>query len=78
MVSARQKTEPYLKKISEELAENMTVVRIDTDQNPELYKALDVSALPVLKYKNSGMVWQYNGFIDEEGVRTQLETHGNG
>ncbi|WP_209332050.1 thioredoxin domain-containing protein [Lunatimonas salinarum] len=68
-----KKMEPYLEKISTEMADKVTVIRIDADDNPDLCKELGVSALPVLKlYKNEDLVWEHAGFIEEEGVRSQL------
>ncbi|MCC5936695.1 MAG: redoxin domain-containing protein [Lunatimonas sp.] len=68
-----KKMEPYLEKISEEMADKVTVIRIDADDNPDLCKELGVLALPVLKlYKNEDLVWEHSGYIEEEGVRSQL------
>ncbi|EON77638.1 thioredoxin [Lunatimonas lonarensis] len=68
-----KKMKPYLEKISEEMADKLTLIRIDVDNNPDLCKELGVSALPVLKlYKNEDVIWEHNGYIDEDGVRAQL------
>lgn len=69
-----KKMKPYLDKISEELKENVTVIRIDADQNPVLCKEMGVAALPVLKvYKEQKEVWNHIGFVDEETLRNQLK-----
>ena len=69
-----KKMKPYLDKISEELKENVTVIRIDADQNPVLCKEMGVAALPVLKiYKGEKEIWSRTGFVDEETLRTQLK-----
>jgi len=69
-----KKMKPFLEKISQDMAEKVTVIRIDADQNSRLCKALGVSALPVLKvYRNGKETWNHTGFMDEEGLRKQLQ-----
>ena len=68
-----KKMKPFLDKISQDMADEVTVIRIDADQNSRLCKALGVSALPVLKiYREGKESWSHTGFIDEAGLRTQL------
>lgn len=68
-----KKMKPYLEKISQDMADRVTVIRVDADQNARLCKALGVSALPVLKiYREGKETWHHTGFIDEEGLRAQL------
>ncbi len=69
-----KKMKPYLEKIAVDMADKVTLVRIDADEHIELCKELRVSALPVLKlYKNNKLIWQNEGFIDEQAVRQQLK-----
>ena len=69
-----KKMKPYLEKIAVEMADKVTLVRVDADENTELCKTLKVSALPVLKlYKGNKIVWENQGFIDEQSVRAQLK-----
>ncbi|MCD8540760.1 MAG: thioredoxin domain-containing protein [Leadbetterella sp.] len=69
-----KKMKPFVEKISQDMAEKVTVIRIDADQNPRLCKALGVSALPVLKiYREGKETWNHTGFMDEEGLRNQLK-----
>jgi thioredoxin len=68
-----KKMEPYLKKIAAEMPDKVKIVRINVDENTELCKELNVSALPVLKlYRNNEVVWEKLGFVPEEEVRKQL------
>lgn len=68
-----KKMKPYLERISQDMAEKVTVIRIDADQNSLLCKALGVSALPVLKiYREGKETWHHTGFIDEDGLRAQI------
>lgn len=68
-----KKMEPYLQKIASEMATKVKLVRIDADEHAQLCKDLKVSGLPVLKlYKNNQLIWENEGYIDEAGVRAQL------
>lgn len=68
-----KKMKPFLDQISRDMADRVTVIRIDADQNSRLCKALGVSALPVLKiYREGKETWHHTGCIDEESLREQL------
>ena len=68
-----KKMEPYLSKIAAEMPEKVKIVRVNADDNTELCKAINVSALPVLKlYKNNEIIWESLGFVEEAEVRKQL------
>lgn len=68
-----KRMKPYLDEISKDMADKVTVVRIDADANPVLCHALGVEALPVLHvYKNKQLTWQNTGYIGKEQVVQQL------
>ena len=68
-----KKMEPYLKKMASEMPNKLKIIRINVDENTELCKELNVSALPVLKlYNNNKVVWENLGFVTEEEVRKQI------
>ncbi|WP_210166487.1 thioredoxin family protein [Neorhizobium galegae] len=47
---------PLIEDISEELADEMTVVELDIDENPELANRFRVSATPTLAIFNEGKI----------------------
>ncbi len=68
-----RKMAPYLEEIKTEMAGQVTVVRINADDNQDLMKSMGVDALPVLLiYKNGAQLWRNEGFIDKAGVVEQL------
>jgi thioredoxin len=68
-----KKMEPYLTKMSTEMPDKVKIIRINADENIELCKALNVSALPVLKlYKNEQIVWDNLGFASEQQVKEKI------
>ena len=65
--------EPYLKKMATEMPDKIKIIRINADENTELCKELNVSALPVLRlYKNDRVVWDNLGFVTEDEVKKQI------
>lgn len=73
-----KKMEPYLHKMAAEMPDKVKIVRINTDENTELCKELNVSALPVLKlYKNNKLIWDNLGFASEEKVKKQVSEINN-
>ncbi|MFV0541166.1 MAG: thioredoxin domain-containing protein [Aestuariibaculum sp.] len=71
-----KKMKPYLEKMAIEMANKVTLVRIDADKHIELCKTLNIDALPVLKlYKNRSLVWENKGYIEEGEVKEQFKEH---
>lgn len=69
-----KKMEPYLKEISTEMADKVTVIRIDADNNQQLCIDMHIDALPVLQlYKNKALAWENLGFIEKAEVVKQLK-----
>ncbi|MBS1764093.1 MAG: thioredoxin family protein [Bacteroidetes bacterium] len=68
-----KKMEPFLNEISQEMADKVVLVRINTDKNLELCKELKIDAIPVLQiYKNNALTWSNKGFISKEDLVKQL------
>ena len=69
-----KKMKPYLEEIAKDLANKVTVVRIDADGNKQLCKELGVESLPVLfLYKNKEIIWKNQGYIEKSEVVKQLQ-----
>jgi thioredoxin 1 len=69
-----KKMKPYLEEISHEMADKVKVVRINSDDNQALFKALEVDELPVLQlYKNQNLIWSNTGFIEKAAVVEHLK-----
>ena len=73
MVCTIKKNGAVRKKMATEMPDKVQIVRVNADENTELCKALNVSALPVLKlYKNRKVVWENLGFVSEEQVKSRI------
>lgn len=68
-----KKMAPYLEEINTEMAEKVTLLRIDADKNPLIAQSLAIDALPTLLiYKNGQPVWRNLGFIEKAEVVAKL------
>lgn len=71
-----QKMKPFISKIAMEMADELTLININVDDNIELSKRLEVAYLPTLKlYKNNKLVWEHIGFLNERKLRKVLKNH---
>jgi thioredoxin 1 len=65
---------PDIDAITNEMADKVTVIRINADDNAELCKELQIDALPTIKiYKNRALTWSNVGYIDKAGMEAQLK-----
>lgn len=65
--------EPFLDKMTTELKDKVTIIRIDVDQNEALANELNIEALPTLKlYENKKVTWETVGYITEDELRKKL------
>ena len=70
------KMQPFLERIAYEMEDQLVIIRLDVDTNPALCSELGVVALPHLKlYRNSHMIWEHLGFIEEQELRSHLANH---
>jgi len=61
-----KKMAPYLAKMSTEMKDKVTIIKIDADQNKSLLEDLEIAGLPtLLLYENQNKVWKHEGFISE-------------
>ncbi len=65
-----------LEKVSTDLKQQVNLVKLDVDQNPELTQLKQVTVLPALfLYKDKKLVWQQTGFLDEVALRKVIEKY---
>lgn len=69
-----KKLAPILDKIVAEQGGKLTLMKIDSDENPELMKAKQIQGIPYLEvYKDGKLIWQNMGFTDEATILSQLK-----
>jgi thioredoxin len=67
-----KRMKPELEKLEKDFASSLKVIRIDTDQNPELTTNLKIEALPVvLIYKGGKLVKRLEGYQSPDALRKE-------
>ena len=67
-----------LQEVSNHFGDDLKIVKIDVEQNPEIAKAYDLRSVPVLHlYKDSDLIWKYKGFMNTYDTIKLLETYKN-
>lgn len=65
---------PFLLKMEKELADKVTIIRLDADKNKTLMTQMKISELPtLLLYDNATVKWRQSGFVSEEELRKQIQ-----
>jgi thioredoxin-like negative regulator of GroEL len=60
--------------MQKEMADKVTIVRLNADENKTLISQLKIDVLPTLFiYKNNKILWKHSGFISEEDLTKQLQ-----
>jgi thioredoxin len=68
-----QKMKPYMSTLGQAYKGQVTVSRLNADENKTLIKQMKIDDLPVLLlYENGNIVWQHKGFISEEDLKKHL------
>ena len=69
-----KKMTPFLIKIQKEMADKVTIVRLNADENKTLISQLKIEELPTLFiYKDNKILWKHSGFISEEDLTKKLQ-----
>ena len=69
-----KKMTPYILQMQKDLADKVTIVRLNADENKTLIAELKISELPtLLLYENKEVKWKQSGFISEEDLKKQLQ-----
>jgi thioredoxin 1 len=64
---------PILRDLAIEQGENIRVIKIDVDQNPELAKRYNIQGVPTLMvFKNGKIVWRHSGVVSKKEITTAL------
>ncbi|CAM4021149.1 thioredoxin domain-containing protein [Flavobacterium antarcticum] len=68
-----KKMGPYLDKMTTEMADKVTIIRIDADKNKTLVEQMKIDGLPtLLLYENKELKWKNQGFISEQDLIKKL------
>ncbi|MFV8442737.1 thioredoxin domain-containing protein [Flavobacterium sp. LB2P44] len=69
-----KKMTPYLLKMQQDLSDEVTIIRLNADENKTLISEMKISELPtLLLYENKEVKWKHSGFIKEEELKKQIQ-----
>ena len=69
-----KKMTPYLLKMQKDLADKVTIIRLNADENKTLISEMKIDELPtLLLYENKELKWKHSGYISEEDLKKQLQ-----
>lgn len=69
-----KKLAPILANIVEKEGGRLTLIKLDSDENPALMKAKQIQGIPYLElYKDGKLIWKNMGFTDEATIISQLK-----
>lgn len=69
-----KKMSPYLLRMQKEMAGDVTIIRLNADENKTMLAELKIDELPaLLLYENKQLKWRHNGFMSEEDLKKQLQ-----
>ena len=64
---------PYILKMQTEMKDQVSIVRLDADENKTLLESLKIDSLPaILIYKDGKEIWRNIGYISEEDLKKHL------
>ncbi len=67
-----KKMAPFLEKLKNE-NNGVTLVKVDGDAHKSLLEAKKIGSIPTLQlYENGTLVWQHEGFISEQDLKSKL------
>ncbi|RKS13454.1 thioredoxin domain-containing protein [Flavobacterium sp. 120] len=69
-----KKMTPYVLQMQKDLADKVTIIRLDADKNKTLISEMKISELPtLLLYDKAAVKWKHSGFISEDDLKKQLQ-----
>lgn len=67
---------PVLESFSKKNGDNVRVIKIDVDRNPEIARELQIQGVPTLMlFHNGKMLWRQSGVIQEQALQQLLDQY---
>ena len=67
---------PILKSLKEEMGEQVKLIKIDVDKNPEIASKYQIRGVPTLMiFKNGNLMWRQSGVTPLESLRVEVSNH---
>ncbi|MDR2222206.1 MAG: thioredoxin family protein [Flavobacteriaceae bacterium] len=67
--------EPVIHDVAAALGDQLRIVKIDVEKNPELVDALRIKIVPTMMlYRNGAMIWRQSGVMDANSLINVTKT----
>lgn len=67
---------PILKEVKDELGDEVSVIKIDVDKNPELSQQFQIMGVPTLMLFNGGIQqWRHSGLLHKQDIIQIIKKH---
>jgi thioredoxin 1 len=64
---------PILKQVKDELKDNVTIIKVDVDRNPEAAQAYQIQGVPTLMVFRKGEIkWRQSGVVPANAIKQVL------
>jgi thioredoxin 1 len=64
---------PILKQVKDELGDNLTILKVDVDRNPEAAQHFNVQGVPTLMiFKKGEVKWRQSGVVPAMAIKQTL------
>jgi len=65
---------PILEDLKSNMGENVTILKIDVDQNPQIASVFQIQSVPtMILFKNGNIVWRQSGVVPAPQLQTIIE-----
>ncbi len=67
---------PVLDQLKQEMGENLRILKIDVDKNPQAAQAFQVRGVPTfVLYKSGKLQWRQSGGMDKNTLRAKISLY---
>ena len=65
---------PILRDLKSNMGENVTILKIDVDQNPQIASVFQIQSVPtMILFKNGNIVWRQSGVVPAPQLQSIIE-----
>lgn len=69
---------PILEELKKEMGEQMKILKIDVDHNPQISQVFQIQSVPTLiLFKSGNIVWRQSGVVMLPELKRVIETSSN-
>jgi len=69
---------PILQQVKDQMKDDITIVKIDIDRNPEITQHFNIQGVPTLMiFRKGDLKWRQSGVVPANNLVQLLQQHGN-